>query len=114
MDEAHRLKNSQAKLFSTLLSLKGRRHLLLTGTPLQNNLKELWSLLHFILPTVFYDLSEFSDWFNRPFVGIESDDTTSTSKHKKRRKVTRLGGVEDMTNEVRLYKYHLTTSAYRT
>jgi SNF2 family DNA or RNA helicase len=42
------------------------------GTPLQNNLKELWSLLHFILPRIFADFEEFSDWFNHPFDSLEN------------------------------------------
>jgi SNF2 family DNA or RNA helicase len=61
--------------------------LLLTGTPLQNNLKELWSLLHFILADVFADFSEFNDWFNRPFDSIDDESTsTGTSRRHKRRK----------------------------
>ena len=38
--------------------------MLLTGTPLQNNLNELWSLLNFILPDIFHDLELFQQWFN--------------------------------------------------
>ena len=41
------------------------------GTPLQNNLKELWSLLHFILPNIFSDFEEFSGWFNHPFDNLD-------------------------------------------
>jgi SNF2 family DNA or RNA helicase len=54
VDEAHRLKNKDSLLFDVLnrVHSTGRR-LLLTGTPLQNSLAELWSLLHFILPNKF-------------------------------------------------------------
>ncbi|KAG5418412.1 FUN30 [Candida metapsilosis] len=52
-DEGHLLKNSQSERYVKLMKLKGQFRLLLTGTPLQNNLKELVSLLSFILPQVF-------------------------------------------------------------
>ena len=48
VDEAHRLKNSQSVLFSMLLKIKTHRKILLTGTPLQNSIQELLSLLYFI------------------------------------------------------------------
>ena len=52
-DEGHRMKNSQSKLSQTLSQYYHSRHrLILTGTPLQNNLPELWSLLNFVLPRV--------------------------------------------------------------
>jgi SNF2 family DNA or RNA helicase len=87
VDEGHRLKNNESKLFSCLLQLQSTHHLLLTGTPLQNNLKELWSLLHFILPSIFSDFEEFSGWFNHPFDSLETDTVTAnTSERKKKNK----------------------------
>ena len=47
IDEAHRLKNETSKLATLLRQLTSARRLLLTGTPLQNNLEELWTLLHY-------------------------------------------------------------------
>jgi hypothetical protein len=44
-----------------------RRRLLLTGTPIQNSLQELWSLLNFILPNIFNSSQNFEEWFNAPF-----------------------------------------------
>lgn len=64
VDEGHRLKNFQSILIQFLKKLRCANRLLLTGTPLQNNLKELWSLLNFILPDIFHDLDLFERWFN--------------------------------------------------
>ncbi|KAG2236231.1 hypothetical protein INT48_008591, partial [Thamnidium elegans] len=68
MDEGHRMKNSNSKLNVCLRqSYKTRYRLILTGTPLQNNLPELWALLNFILPKIFKSVKSFEEWFNTPF-----------------------------------------------
>ncbi|KAJ8287325.1 hypothetical protein GJAV_G00050250 [Gymnothorax javanicus] len=54
VDEAHRLKNDDSLLYKTMIEFKSNHRLLITGTPLQNSLKELWSLLHFIMPEKFH------------------------------------------------------------
>lgn len=64
VDEGHRLKNFECKLIQALRKLNTANRLLLTGTPLQNNLNELWSLLNFILPDIFHDLELFQSWFD--------------------------------------------------
>ncbi|KAK5643876.1 hypothetical protein RI129_007721 [Pyrocoelia pectoralis] len=64
VDEAHRIKNEKAKLSEILREFKSTNRLLLTGTPLQNNLHELWSLLNFLLPDVFNSSDDFDAWFN--------------------------------------------------
>lgn len=51
VDEAHRLKNDDSLLYKALSEFHTNHRLLITGTPLQNSLKELWALLHFIMPT---------------------------------------------------------------
>eukprot|EP01117_Protostelium_nocturnum_P004545 TRINITY_DN1641_c0_g1_i3.p1 TRINITY_DN1641_c0_g1~~TRINITY_DN1641_c0_g1_i3.p1 ORF type:complete len:1025 (-),score=451.02 TRINITY_DN1641_c0_g1_i3:67-3141(-) len=66
VDEAHRLKNSKGSLYNALISeFKFKHKLFLTGTPVQNNLSELWALLHFLNPSTFSDeegfLIRFSD-----------------------------------------------------
>jgi ATP-dependent DNA helicase len=65
VDEAHRLKNAACRLLRALHSLPSEQRLLLTGTPLQNGLGELWSLLHFLMPVVFDDVDRFRAWFAR-------------------------------------------------
>ncbi|XP_055320960.1 chromatin-remodeling complex ATPase chain Iswi-like [Sitodiplosis mosellana] len=64
VDEAHRLKNENNKISTILRSFKSDNRLLLTGTPLQNNLHELWALLNFLLPEVFASADDFDTWFD--------------------------------------------------
>jgi SNF2 family DNA or RNA helicase len=54
----------------TLLNFQSKRRLLITGTPLQNDLMELWSLMHFLMPHVFSSHKEFKDWFCNPLTGM--------------------------------------------
>lgn len=69
IDEAHRLKNEASMFSATVRSFSTSHRLLLTGTPLQNNLHELWALLNFLLPDIFTSSDQFDDWFN-----LEIDD----------------------------------------
>jgi superfamily II DNA or RNA helicase len=64
IDEAHRIKNEKSKLSYTVREMNSRHRLLLTGTPLQNNLHELWALLNFLLPDIFGDGDMFDEWFD--------------------------------------------------
>ena len=71
IDEGHRIKNSESKLASMLGDqYTSRFRLLLTGTPLQNKLSELWSLLNFLLPSVFNSSASFEAWFNEPMAKL--------------------------------------------
>ncbi|XP_044071378.1 lymphoid-specific helicase isoform X2 [Siniperca chuatsi] len=73
VDEGHRIKNLNCRLVRELKVLPTDNKLLLTGTPLQNNLAELWSLLNFLLPEVFDDLKSFESWFDIDTLGeVES------------------------------------------
>lgn len=65
IDEAHRIKNEQSMLSQIIRLFHSKHRLLITGTPLQNNLHELWALLNFILPDVFGDSDAFDAWFTR-------------------------------------------------
>ena len=53
LDEAQRIKNDESVLSQVLRKFKTKHRILLTGTPLQNNLKELWALLNFLMPKLF-------------------------------------------------------------
>ncbi|KAI9364230.1 P-loop containing nucleoside triphosphate hydrolase protein [Pilaira anomala] len=74
LDEAHHIKNFRSQRWQVLLNFNSKRRLLLTGTPLQNNLMELWSLLYFLMPNGvsqdmpigFANLKEFQEWFSNP------------------------------------------------
>ena len=63
IDEAHRIKNENSRLSKTMRMFACNNRLLITGTPLQNNLHELWALLNFLLPEVFGTAGQFEEWF---------------------------------------------------
>ncbi|CCC68165.1 hypothetical protein NCAS_0B00810 [Naumovozyma castellii] len=65
IDEAHRIKNEQSQLSQIIRLFYSKNRLLITGTPLQNNLHELWALLNFLLPDVFGDSGIFDEWFEQ-------------------------------------------------
>lgn len=75
LDEAHNIKNFRSQRWQALLNFNAQFRLLLTGTPLQNNLVELWSLLYFLMPSTratqmmpagFASLDDFQEWFAKP------------------------------------------------
>ncbi|CAE8631284.1 unnamed protein product [Polarella glacialis] len=66
LDEAQHIKNFRSQKWQQLIQFRTVRRLLLTGTPLQNDLTELWSLLHFLMPDVFQSYHEFKEWFSDP------------------------------------------------
>jgi SWI/SNF-related matrix-associated actin-dependent regulator of chromatin subfamily A member 5 len=64
IDEAHRIKNENSSLSKVVRTMNTEHRLLITGTPLQNNLRELWALLNFLMPDIFGDAEQFDEWFS--------------------------------------------------
>lgn len=91
VDEGHRMKNAQSKLSSTLTQYYMTRYrLILTGTPLQNNLPELWALLNFVLPSIFKSVKSFDEWFNTPFANTGSQDRIDLTEEEQLLVIRRL------------------------
>lgn len=91
MDEGHRMKNADCKLALTLgAKYTSRNRLLLTGTPLQNNMTELWALLNFLLPTIFSSAETFETWFNAPFQASALGDSAELNEEENLLIISRL------------------------
>ncbi|KNG80985.1 SNF2 family helicase/ATPase PasG [Aspergillus nomiae NRRL 13137] len=92
VDEGHRLKNMNCRLIKELLTYNSANRLLITGTPLQNNITELWSLLHFLLPEIFNDLDSFQSWFDFSSM-LDSSDKTNVIERRKRTLVSTMHSI---------------------
>ena len=91
VDEGHRMKNAQSKLSNTLTQYYTTRYrLILTGTPLQNNLPELWALLNFVLPSIFKSVKSFDEWFNTPFANTGGQDKMDLNEEEQLLVIRRL------------------------
>nr|XP_048713927.1 lymphoid-specific helicase isoform X2 [Caretta caretta] len=82
VDEGHRIKNMNCRLIRELKRFNADNKLLLTGTPLQNNLAELWSLLNFLLPDVFDDLKSFESWFDITSITEIAEDIVAKEREQ--------------------------------
>lgn len=113
VDEGHRMKNHHCKLTQVLNThYVAPRRLLLTGTPLQNKLPELWALLNFLLPTIFKSCSTFEQWFNAPFAMTGERVSVFASKFFASFESNQIDTVQNgldnsKKNYSSYYKYHL-------
>ncbi|XP_017475619.1 PREDICTED: putative DNA helicase Ino80 [Rhagoletis zephyria] len=80
LDEAQAIKSASSMRWKLLLGFNCRNRLLLSGTPIQNSMAELWALLHFIMPTLFDSHDEFNEWFSKD---IESHAENKTGIDEK-------------------------------
>ncbi|KRW99696.1 P-loop containing nucleoside triphosphate hydrolase [Pseudocohnilembus persalinus] len=92
VDEGHRMKNARSKFAMVLgQQYQSEYRILLTGTPLQNNLQELWALLNFLLPRVFQSCEDFEKWFSIPVSKVTNDkDDTALTEEEQLLIITRL------------------------
>ncbi|KAI5357757.1 Putative helicase, P-loop containing nucleoside triphosphate hydrolase, SNF2-like domain superfamily [Septoria linicola] len=93
IDEGHRLKNLNCRLIRELQSYQSANRLLITGTPLQNNLTELWSLLHFLMPSIFDKLESFESWFDFSALKEKGGYEEILSKDRQKNLVTSLHAI---------------------
>ncbi|KAI8348053.1 SNF2 family N-terminal domain-containing protein [Choanephora cucurbitarum] len=84
LDEAQAIKSSSSARWKQLLGFHCRNRLLLTGTPIQNSMQELWALLHFIMPTLFDSHEEFSEWFSKD-IESHAENRGSLNQHQLKR-----------------------------
>ena len=77
IDEAHRIKNVDSILSQIVRAFTSRGRLLITGTPLQNNLKELFALLNFIAPEIFSDYADLEAFLHKDEGAEDGDDEKS-------------------------------------
>ncbi|KDR11347.1 hypothetical protein L798_14889, partial [Zootermopsis nevadensis] len=84
LDEAQALKSTNSVRWKLLLGFSCRNRLLLSGTPIQNSMAELWALLHFIMPTLFDSHDEFNEWFSKDIESHAENKTGIDEKHLSR------------------------------
>lgn len=93
IDEGHRIKNLNCRLIRELQSYQSANRLLITGTPLQNNLAELWSLLHFLMPSIFDKLETFESWFDFSALKEKNGYEQILSEDRKKNLITSLHAI---------------------
>ena len=90
IDEGQRIKNASCRLVQELKKIPSENRLLLSGTPIQNTLEELWSLLNFVNPHIFDDLSIFRSWFGFKNIGKDTSVESIVDEQQHSRIVSKL------------------------
>eukprot|EP00795_Rhopilema_esculentum_P004315 gene4315-20520_t len=89
-DEAHRLKNLNNQTYEALNLLKTKRRILISGTPIQNDLLEYFSLVHFVNSSMLGEVSEFKRKYENPILKGRDSDATDDQKKKGEEKLAEL------------------------
>ena len=84
LDEAQAIKSSSSQRWKMLLEFRCRNRLLLSGTPIQNSMAELWALLHFVMPSLFDSHDEFNDWFSKDIESSAAESKAHIDESKLR------------------------------
>lgn len=80
LDESHHIKNYTAQQTQAVLKLKGKRRIILNGTPIMNNINDLFPQLHFLLPQLFPSLKQFKEQFEKPLLVKKGDSQMDALK----------------------------------
>ncbi|CAG8826520.1 20989_t:CDS:2, partial [Dentiscutata erythropus] len=80
LDEGHVIKNGKTKITKAVKTVKANHRLILSGTPIQNNVLELWSLFDFLMPGFLGTEKQFNERFGKPI--LASRDSKSSSKEQ--------------------------------
>lgn len=92
-DEGHRLKNGDSLTFTALTGLRVQRRVILSGTPIQNDLSEYFSLLNFANPNYLGSKAEFRKNFENAIIRGRDADATDAVKQESEAKLKELGGL---------------------
>lgn len=92
-DEGHRLKNDKVKVFKALMDLKCRSRIIVTGTPIQNNLGELYSCIRFVYPQFKYNFDVFKKKFIDPINMALQKNSTQAEKEEAEEKSRELSQI---------------------
>ena len=87
LDEGHRIKNDKNRITKVLKELKTRRCVVLTGTPMQNNLEEYYHMIDFVRPNLLGSLYEFRNRFKNPIEAGQDEESTRLEKNRMRRRI---------------------------
>ncbi|XP_055677114.1 DNA repair and recombination protein RAD54-like [Lutzomyia longipalpis] len=92
-DEGHRLKNSENLTYQSLMGLQTKRRVLLSGTPIQNDLTEYFSLIHFVNPGMLGSAAEFRRQYENPILRGQNADSTDEERKKATERLTELTNI---------------------
>ncbi|XP_055853267.1 DNA repair and recombination protein RAD54-like [Episyrphus balteatus] len=92
-DEGHRLKNSENQTYQALMGLKTKRRVLLSGTPIQNDLTEYFSLINFVNPNMLGSANDFKRAYENPILRGQNSDSSDAERAKALTKTQELIGI---------------------